>query len=135
LVLTDAVAEHAAVVAIVIDTPLYISHVTALVGDDRCRSPTRTRLIVVDADASIVTARAAASDWGRFEIRPCRDGLENGALRAGICSTLSVETGTAHGLGKIAMGFDANGESESLSDSPLHVDEKIGRIELFELKM
>jgi hypothetical protein len=128
LVLADAVAEHTAVVAIGIDTPLYISHVTTLVGDDRCRPPTRTRLIVVDADASIITARAAASDLGRFEIRPCCDGLKNGTLRAGICSTLSVETGTAHGLGKIAMGFDARGESESLSDSPLHVDGGIERM-------
>jgi hypothetical protein len=68
-------------VSIVVNTPLHVNHVTTCVGNNRRRAPTRAGLIVIDAHASVVAARTAASNLGRVEIRPCRDGLEDGALR------------------------------------------------------
>jgi hypothetical protein len=62
LVLANAVGEHAAVVAVVVNTPLDINHITTFVGDHWCRTPARSRLIVIHTDASIVTARPTAAN-------------------------------------------------------------------------
>jgi len=57
LILADAVAEHATMVTIGIEAPLYIDDITGLVGDDGLRTPARTGLIVIDGHAGVVSAR------------------------------------------------------------------------------
>jgi hypothetical protein len=57
LVLANAVTEHAAVITIGIETPLYIDYITSLVGNDGLCTPARTGLVVIDGDTSVVSAR------------------------------------------------------------------------------
>ena len=57
LILADAVAEHATMVTIGIEAPLYIHDIARFVGDDRLRTPARTGLVVVDGYAGVVPAR------------------------------------------------------------------------------
>lgn len=83
LVLTDAPAEHAAVVAVVVHAPLDVDGLPGCVGGDGCVTPVCGGVIVVDADASVVAAGTAASNWCGVEIGPRGDGLENGTF--GTC--------------------------------------------------
>lgn len=70
LVLTDAPAEHAAVVAVVVHAPLYVDRLTRRVGGYGTIAPVCRGIIVVDAHASVVAARTAASHGSGVEIRP-----------------------------------------------------------------
>lgn len=68
--MTDAPAEHTAMVSVVVYAPLYIDCLTSCIGGDGGVTPVCGRVIVVDADPSIVAARTAASNWSDVEIRP-----------------------------------------------------------------
>jgi hypothetical protein len=87
LILADAVANHASVIAICINAHLDVDNVPSLVGHKRC-APTWTRLIVVDAYASVISARSAATDFGSVDIGPSRHWLEDGTFRACIGTRL-----------------------------------------------
>lgn len=70
LVLTDAVGEHAAVVAVVVDAPLHLDHVAGGVGLHDLVAPAVAGLVVVDADAGVVSAGSAAADLWAFKFGP-----------------------------------------------------------------
>lgn len=120
LVLADAIAKHATVVAIVVDAPLHINYIAALVGNDRRRSPAGSGLVVVDTDTGVVSAWACAPNLGRVEVGPGRDGLEDGALGTCVWSSLSVEPGPAHGECEVPMCLDTGGQGKGLNDRKLH---------------
>ena len=84
LVLADAVREHAAVVAVVVDTPFHVDDVAGLVGRDGGLAPDVAGLVVVDRYAGVVAAGARAADEGGVEGRPGGYRLENGTFRAGV---------------------------------------------------
>lgn len=69
-------------VSVGVYAPLHIDDVTGCVGYDGGVSPVRRRLVVVDANAGIIAAGAAPSDWGSVEVRPRCYRLEDSALRA-----------------------------------------------------
>jgi len=79
------------VVAVVVDAPLDVDGLAGRVLGDRSVAPEAgARLVVVDADAGVVSARSAAAGRGSLEVGPRRDGLEDGALRAGVDTRLFV---------------------------------------------
>jgi hypothetical protein len=84
LVLADAVAEHPAMVSVMINTPLHIDHIASFVGCNRCTSPVRAWLVVVNADTGIVTARTTPADLCGSKIWPRTDRLEDSAFGARI---------------------------------------------------
>lgn len=88
LILTDAVTEHPAVIAVVVQTPHYLDLLARFVGLDRLRTPCAARLVVVDADARVVAARSAAVYGGFVKCWPRCYGLENGAFGAGVVTGL-----------------------------------------------
>jgi hypothetical protein len=83
LILADAVANHASVIAICIDAHLDVDNVPSIVSHKRC-APTWTGLIIVDAYASVISARSAATDFGSVDIGPSCHWLEDGTFRACI---------------------------------------------------
>jgi hypothetical protein len=87
LILTDAVAEHTSVISIRIHTHLNINHVASLVGYQRC-TPKWARLVIIDAYASIVSARTATTDVGSFDIRPSCYGFKDCTLWTCVCARL-----------------------------------------------
>lgn len=89
LVLTDAIAEHAAVVTVVVDAPLHFDLLAGGVGGDWFGAPVTARLVVVDAIAGIVPAGTAATDSGGVEVGPERDGFQDGAFRTGVHAGLA----------------------------------------------
>ena len=123
--MTDAVGKHATMVAVIVNTPLHVDYVAALVGYHGRGTPVRAGLVVIDAYPGVVAAGSTAADLGSIKVRPGCDGLKNGAFGAGVCSSLSIETCTAHRLREVAMGLDACGKGKSLSYGPLHVEERI----------
>lgn len=70
LVLADAVGEHAAVVAVIVDAPLHLDHVAGRIGLHDLIAPVVAGLVVVDAHAGVVAAGSAAADLGAFEVGP-----------------------------------------------------------------
>lgn len=84
LVLADAIGEHAAVVAVVVEAPLYVDDIASLVACDCSLAPDVTRLVVIDGDTGVVTTGTRAANGSSVEGRPRGHGLENGALRAGV---------------------------------------------------
>ena len=95
LVLTDAVAEHAAVVAVVIDAPLDIDDLASRVGDHGRVAPFCGWLVVVDADSGVVSARATPARSSYIQVWPRGNRLQDGAFRAGIdpgLLTFSIST-------------------------------------------
>jgi len=70
LVLADAVAEHAAVVSVMVHTPLNSDSVASGVGDYRGVSPVCCRSVIVDTDACVVATRSAATNRCDIEVRP-----------------------------------------------------------------
>jgi hypothetical protein len=90
LILTDTVCVHASMVAVVVNAPLYVNNLTRLVGGDGFFAPVGTGLIVVNADSSVVAARASSPDFGGVKVRPGGDGLQDGALGACIWAGLSL---------------------------------------------
>jgi hypothetical protein len=62
LVLADAVREHAAVVAVVVDAPLHLDDVAGGICDDGLVAPVVGGLVVVDAYAGIVAAGSASTN-------------------------------------------------------------------------
>lgn len=86
--MTDAVGEHAAVVSIVVHAPFYFNNVPAGISGDNRVSPIVTRLVIVHAYSSVVTAWATAADLSCFQVRPCLDWFEDGAFRASVDSSL-----------------------------------------------
>jgi hypothetical protein len=90
LVLADAVREHAAVVAVVVETPLHIDDVAGLIGRNGGLAPDVAGLVVVDGYASIVAAGARAADEGGVEGGPGSYRLEDSTFGAGVfaCATL-----------------------------------------------
>lgn len=89
LVLADAVAEHAAVVAVVVDAPLHFDLLAGGVGGDWFGTPVVGGLVVVDAVAGVVAAGSAATDGGGVEVWPGRDGFEDGAFGTGVHAGLA----------------------------------------------
>jgi hypothetical protein len=87
LILADAVANHTSVIAICIDAHLDVDNVSSLVGHKRC-APTWTRLIIVDAYASVISAWSAATDFGSVDIGPSCHWLEDGTFWACIGTRL-----------------------------------------------
>jgi hypothetical protein len=59
-VFADPVAEHATVVAIVVDAPLDGDDLPGGIGCDGCEAPVAGGVVVVDAHASVVAAGAGA---------------------------------------------------------------------------
>lgn len=90
LVLAYTVAEHSSVVAVGVDAPLNVDDLTWLVDHDGCLSPSDTGSVVVDIDTGVEATRTAATNLGGGHIRPCLDGLEDGAFRAGIFVRLDL---------------------------------------------
>jgi len=84
LVLADAVREHAAVVAVVVKTPLHVDDVAGLVGRDCSLAPDVARLVVVDRYTGIVAAGTGATDRSGVKSGPGGYGLEDGAFGAGV---------------------------------------------------
>lgn len=82
LVLTDPVREHAAVVTVVVDTPLYFNLLARTVGLHSLRAPVSGGLVVVDTVTGVVTTGSTTADWCRIEVRPGLHRLENCTLRA-----------------------------------------------------
>lgn len=64
LVLAYTICKHAAVVAVIVDAPLDGDDITRLVCGHGFFAPYRAWLIVVDAHASVIAARAAAANFG-----------------------------------------------------------------------
>jgi len=83
LVLTNSIGEHASMITIVVDTPLDIYDLSGTVRRYR-RTPIVGGLVVVDTDASVVSARSASSDLGTREIWPSCNWFKNCTLRARI---------------------------------------------------
>jgi len=75
LVLADTPTEHAAVVSVVVNTPLYINDLARRVGDNGRISPVGSRRVVVNADTSIVAARTTPADWRSGKVWPRRNGF------------------------------------------------------------
>ena len=70
LILADTIAEHAAVVAVCVDTPLNRDDLTGSVsGNYRC-SPYTPRLVVVDASTGIIAARTAPASCRIRQVWP-----------------------------------------------------------------
>ena len=88
LVLADAVGEHAAVVAVVVDAPLDGDDVARRVGLDDFVAPGLAGLVVVDAHAGVVAAGAAAANGGGVEVGPRCNRFQDGALGAGVSAGL-----------------------------------------------
>lgn len=89
LVLADAVREHAAVVAVVVDAPLDLNGFTGAVCRDGLFAPVGAWLVVVDADPGVVSAGPGAIDHGLVQVGPCMNRLEDSTLRAGIWAGLA----------------------------------------------
>lgn len=70
LVLADPVAEHAAVVTVVVNAPHDLDSLTSCVGGNGGVSPGCSGRVVVVATPFIVTARAALVDLHLVQIRP-----------------------------------------------------------------
>ncbi len=90
LILAEAVGEHAAVVAVVVDTPLNIDSVAGLVGLDGFLAPVCAGLVVVDTDALVVSARSHTSNRCLVESGPSIYGLKDSALWASIGASLCL---------------------------------------------
>lgn len=80
LVFAYAVAEHAPVVAVVVNAPLNFDNVSGIVGYDWCVAPVGRGLVVVYADTGVVATGTAPSYLCGGEIGPRGYGLEDGAL-------------------------------------------------------
>lgn len=70
LVFADAIAEHATMVAVVVNAPLHFNDISCSVCYYGRVTPVGRGLVIVYADASIVTTGTAPSYWSRGEIRP-----------------------------------------------------------------
>lgn len=130
LILADAVREHAAVVAVMIDAPLHLDDLTGRVDGCRLGAPVGGGLVVVNVYPGVETAGAAAADGSGVEVWPGGDGLEDHAFRAGVLSGLGVlafsrvfdlwkrvayleaEAGSAVGDCQVAVSADGRGEGE-----------------------
>lgn len=82
LILADSIAEHASMVAVVVETPLNFNSVSGRVGDDWFGAPISAGIVVINADAGIVATWATATDLGGSEVRPRGDRLEDSTLGA-----------------------------------------------------
>lgn len=152
LVLADTVGEHATVVTVVVNAPLYIDSVASLIGHNRSVTPVGSRLVVVDADTGVVATRTTPADLGLRNVGPCGHGLQNGTLGASVqagletqISTIDLPTivrataylraksGTTSRNGQISMGIDRCGRGkDSRDDGELHIIElktKTGSLE------
>lgn len=88
LVAADTVGEHATVVAVVVDAPLDFDDLVRRVsGHDRL-APVGAGLVVVNANASVVATRSAATYRGGFNVGPSSDGFEDGAFGTGVDASL-----------------------------------------------
>ena len=130
LILADAVGEHAAVVAVVVDAPLDVDDLASGVGGDGLGAPGAGGEVIVDVNTGVVAAGAGAADGGGVEIRPGLNGLENLALWAGVRTILDLlawvmggceakrvrylisETGSAVGDGEVAVSVNGRGEGQ-----------------------
>lgn len=90
LVLANTIGEHASMITICIETPLYVHRVTSLVRDDGLRSPSRSGLVVIDRYTRVVAAWTAASNLSSIKIRPSGDRLEDSAFRASVSPRLTA---------------------------------------------
>lgn len=88
LVLTDSIAEHAAVIAVVVDTPLHINSLAGRICRDGGVAPVVRWLIIVDTDPGIVATWTAAANGGGGDIWPGFDGLSDCALGACVYAGL-----------------------------------------------
>ena len=79
MILADTVREHAAVVAVIIDTLLYLHDVVCCVAGHYGGAPVGAELVVVDTGAGVVAAWSAAAHLGSFEVWPGCDGFKDGA--------------------------------------------------------
>lgn len=86
--MADTVAEHAAVIAVVVNTPHDVNDIASFVSLHNLLAPVAARLVVVDAHTGIVSARSAAANLGCVKIGPAANGLEDGALGTCINSSL-----------------------------------------------
>ena len=84
LVLTDPVGEHAAMVAVVVDTPLHFNLFASTVGLHSIGAPVSGWLVVVDTITGVVTTGSAAADWCGVEVGPGGDGFEDRTFRARV---------------------------------------------------
>ena len=82
LILADAVTEHATMVSVVIETPLNVDNVPGRVSDNRCGTPNGARLVVIDADSGVISARTASSYLSTGQAGPSSHWLKNSAFWA-----------------------------------------------------
>lgn len=98
LILADAIREHAAVVAVVVDTPLDFNNLAGRIGRNRLLAPICAGLIVVDTNACIVATWTCAPDLCLIEVWPSCHWLQDSTLRARIRASLRVMK-LAHDVG------------------------------------
>jgi hypothetical protein len=78
-------------VTVVVETPLYIYDIAGTVCDHWLRSPAWAGLVVVYANASVISTWTASTHLGSIKIRPGSDWLQNCALGASVYSSLSID--------------------------------------------
>lgn len=99
-------------VTVVVNTPLDIDSVARRVRHNRRVTPVGSRLVVVDADAGVVAARATPADLGLRNIGPGGHGLQDGALRASVQASLETRIST------IDLSNDRQGKCKVLTSAP-----------------
>lgn len=80
--MTDPVREHATMVTVVVNTPLYFDLFAGAVALHSVGAPVGGWLVVVDTVTGVVTAGSTAANWCRIEVWPGGNGLEDRTLRA-----------------------------------------------------